>query len=108
MIECPSCKHQEFVGTLYCTECGTRLVSISPVPTVSISRDRMDREANATKPAPPEGPELESGAILGLRLNQAVIGELSTGKALNLAAEEIYKVFNDNGRKTGMLAKLPE
>jgi len=53
-----------------------------------------------------EGAQVE--AILGLRLNQALIGELSTGKALNLAAEEIYKVFKDNGRKTDMLPKLPE
>lgn len=53
-----------------------------------------------------EGPQVET--ILGLRLNQALIGELSSAKALNLAAEEIYKVFQDNGRKTGMLPKLPE
>ena len=53
-----------------------------------------------------EGPQVE--AVLGLRLNQAVIGELSTAKALNMAAEEIYKIFKDSGRKTGMLDKLPE
>jgi multiple sugar transport system substrate-binding protein len=53
-----------------------------------------------------EGAQVE--AVLGLRLNQAVIGELSTGKALNLAADEIYKIFQDAGRKTGQLPKLPE
>lgn len=46
--------------------------------------------------------------IGGLRLNQAVIGELSSAKALNLAAEEMYQVLKDNGRKTGLLPKLPE
>ena len=36
MIECPACKHQEFVGTMFCTECGTRLVLANGAPTVSI------------------------------------------------------------------------
>lgn len=53
-----------------------------------------------------EGPQVES--ILGLRLNQALIGELTSAQALNLAAEEIYQVFKENGRNTGMLPKLPE
>jgi len=53
-----------------------------------------------------EGAQVE--AVLGLRLNQALVGELSSGKALNLAAEDIQKVFQQNGRKTGLLPKLPE
>ncbi len=97
MIECPSCKHQEFVGTLYCSECGTRLVSVSPVPTVSISRDRIDREAMATKPATPEGPELESGAILGLRL-------ISTGETRSLLGRDNYTV----GRSVEGQAVIPD
>jgi multiple sugar transport system substrate-binding protein len=53
-----------------------------------------------------EGAQVE--AVLGLRLNQALVGELSSGKALNLAAEDIHKVFQQNSRKTGLLPKLPE
>ena len=53
-----------------------------------------------------EGAQVEQ--ILGLRLNQAVIGEMSSGKALNTAAREIEELFQKNGRKTGMLAPLPE
>jgi multiple sugar transport system substrate-binding protein len=45
---------------------------------------------------------------LGLRLNQALIGELSSGAALNRAADDIYAIFEKNGRKTGKLAPLPE
>jgi pSer/pThr/pTyr-binding forkhead associated (FHA) protein len=97
MIECPSCKHQEFVGTLYCSECGTRLVHVSPVPTVAISRDRIDREAMATKPAPPEGPELESGAILGLRL-------IASGEILSLLGRDNYTV----GRSVEGQAVIPD
>lgn len=67
MIDCPTCGHQEFVGTLFCNECGTRLVHGSPVPTVSIARDEILDEAAGTKPAAPR-PDLESGAILALRV----------------------------------------
>lgn len=45
---------------------------------------------------------------LGLRLNQALIGEMSPAKALNTAADEIEAIFAKTGRKTGKLAKLPE
>jgi multiple sugar transport system substrate-binding protein len=53
-----------------------------------------------------EGAQVEQ--ILGLRLNQALIGELSSGKALNSAAAEIEALFRKNGRRTGVLAPLPE
>jgi multiple sugar transport system substrate-binding protein len=53
-----------------------------------------------------EGPQVEQ--VLGLRLNQAVIGELSSGKALNMAAKEIKDIFEKDGRKTGVAGNLPE
>jgi multiple sugar transport system substrate-binding protein len=53
-----------------------------------------------------EGPQVEQ--ILGLRLNQAMIGELGSAKALNLAAQEIRDVFAKNGRKTAIGPPLPE
>jgi len=53
-----------------------------------------------------EGAQVEQ--ILGLRLNQAAIGEMSSGKALNTAAKEIEELFRKNGRKTGALPPLPE
>jgi hypothetical protein len=97
MIECPNCKHQEFVGTLYCTECGSRLVHVSPMPTVNISRDRMEDEANATKPSPPEGPELASGALMGLRV-------LSTGEIMSLVGRENFTL----GRAVEGQAVIPD
>ena len=53
-----------------------------------------------------EGAQVEQ--ILGLRLNQALIGEMSSGKALNLAAKEIEDTFRKSGRRTGTLPPLPE
>jgi multiple sugar transport system substrate-binding protein len=46
--------------------------------------------------------------VLGLRLNQALIGEMSSGRALNTAAREIEEIFQRNGRRTGHLDPLPE
>ena len=46
---------------------------------------------------------------MGLRLNQALLGEMSSGKALNLAARELEEIFRKSGRKTGLgLPPLPE
>jgi multiple sugar transport system substrate-binding protein len=53
-----------------------------------------------------EGPAVEQ--IIGLRLNQALIGEMSSAHALNAAASEIKDVFARSGRKTGLLPPLPE
>ncbi|MEO8975504.1 MAG: extracellular solute-binding protein, partial [Casimicrobiaceae bacterium] len=53
-----------------------------------------------------EGAQVEQ--ILGLRLNQALIGEMSSGKALNAAAKEIEELFRKSGRRTGSLPPLPE
>ncbi len=46
--------------------------------------------------------------IMGLRLNQALIGEMTAAAALNKMAEEIHAMFEKNGRKTGMLQPLAE
>jgi multiple sugar transport system substrate-binding protein len=53
-----------------------------------------------------EAPQVEQ--VLGLRLNQAVIGELSPAAALNKATQEIHDIFVRTGRKTGLLPPLPE
>jgi multiple sugar transport system substrate-binding protein len=54
----------------------------------------------------PEGPELT--AILELRVNQAITGELGAAKALNMAAHEMHEVVSRVGYKTGQLPDLPE
>ena len=53
-----------------------------------------------------EGAQVEQ--VLGLRLNQALIGEVSSAKALNTAVREIEEIFRKSGRKTGTLSPLPE
>jgi multiple sugar transport system substrate-binding protein len=53
-----------------------------------------------------EGPAVNQ--VLGLRLNQALIGELSSAAALNQAAKDIEVLFSKSGRKTGSLPPLTE
>ena len=53
-----------------------------------------------------EGAQVE--AVLGLKLNQALIGELSSAKALNQAAQEIKAIFEKNARRTGVGPALAE
>ncbi len=90
-----------------------------PVRTDVFASDLKDREEFRWMPAYLE--EIEYGKqllgytegpavnqILGLRLNQALIGELSAGAALNRAAEDLEELFQRNGRKTGRLEPLPE
>jgi len=52
----------------------------------------------------PEGTQIQT--VLDLRLNQALIGEMSSTEALNTAAEEISKIMGDAGYKTGKLPNL--
>jgi pSer/pThr/pTyr-binding forkhead associated (FHA) protein len=96
MIECPRCKHQHFVGTLHCSECGARLVHTSPI-TTSFPREQIAEEALATKPTVPEGPELRSGALLGLRV-------VSTGEILSLLGRINYTL----GRSIKGQAVIPD
>jgi pSer/pThr/pTyr-binding forkhead associated (FHA) protein len=97
MIECPVCKHKQFVGTLFCSECGTRLVHGEPIPTMTVSRDVIDEDSKATKPTVPEGPELSTGALIGLRV-------VPSGDVVSLIGRESFSL----GRATEGQAILPD
>ncbi|MEE9216105.1 MAG: FHA domain-containing protein [Anaerolineales bacterium] len=94
MIECPTCKHSEFVGTLYCSECGTRLVHTAPIGPGSefLELDRAD-----TSEVSPIGPGLAAGAIFGLRV-------MKTGDMVSLVGRENYTL----GRSAGSQAIVPD
>lgn len=96
MIECPTCNHREYVGTLFCGECGTRLVHVNPMPTRTISKERMREEARTTRPTPP-GPELSTGAMIGLRV-------ISTGEIISFIGRDNYTL----GRSIESQAILPD
>lgn len=97
MIECPTCKHREFVGTLFCSECGTRLVTATQVPTMGISRDKLSQEAKATRPAMSRAPDLTTGALLGLKV-------IASGELLSLVGRDNYTL----GRSIAGQAVIPD
>lgn len=76
MIECPSCKHQEMTGALFCSECGAQLTGVKPIGTQTIDDRPTDKLAeymaghdqNVIPPAPSDVAIslflLESGTVL--------------------------------------------
>lgn len=96
MIRCPGCGHREFVGTIFCTECGTRLVHLSSAPTIDVDRKSLNH-AVITKPTTPDGPLLDAGAVIGLR-------EIETGDILSL----IGRISFTLGRAKNTQAILPD
>ena len=90
MIECPTCKNREFVGTLNCSECGSRLVHTAPINTI-------DPEATIVADGPPTGPGLAVGALLGLRV-------LTTGDMVSLMGRDNFTL----GRSAGGQAIVPD
>ena len=96
MIECPACSNQEFVGTLYCSECGTRLVHTSPLKGVVATREAVAQGVFGDVPHP-DTVELQSGVLLGLRV-------LGTDEILPLIGRENYTL----GRSGEGQAVIPD
>jgi pSer/pThr/pTyr-binding forkhead associated (FHA) protein len=53
MILCPNCQHKELPGALFCSECGTQLVSLDLLNTKSIQKTPSD-----SLPTPTQIPEI--------------------------------------------------
>jgi hypothetical protein len=92
MIECPTCRHQEFVGTLYCSECGTRLVHTAP-----IALDDLSEDARAGDNGLPSTRGLAAGAVFGLRV-------IDTGDIVSLVGRDNFTL----GRSGGGQAIVPD
>jgi pSer/pThr/pTyr-binding forkhead associated (FHA) protein len=55
---------------------------------VSIGKDEIDNQAQATRPRVPEGPELASGALFGLRV-------LSSNRIISLVGRDNFTLGRD-------------
>jgi pSer/pThr/pTyr-binding forkhead associated (FHA) protein len=66
------------------------------MPTKSISKDKIREEAKTTRPTPP-GPELSSGALIGLRV-------ITTGEIISLIGRDNFTL----GRSIEGQAILPD
>jgi pSer/pThr/pTyr-binding forkhead associated (FHA) protein len=91
MIRCPSCGQHEFVGTLYCSECGVRLTQQVPA--------HAGAAVGNGAPAETEAPEaqLASGARAGLKVP-------TTGEVISLIGRKQFTL----GRSVPGQAVIPD
>jgi pSer/pThr/pTyr-binding forkhead associated (FHA) protein len=98
MITCPTCQNQEFVGVLFCSECGARLIGVDgsltrPIkngPTNPLS-DKPNRPKSSPLPPP----------LVGTTISLHV---LDTGQILPLSGREEYTL----GRSAEGQSILPD
>jgi pSer/pThr/pTyr-binding forkhead associated (FHA) protein len=93
MIKCPSCSQHEFVGTLFCSECGTRLTQHLPTDSNGSKEGRERADAHASVTA--QG--LAAGAMVGLKV-------INTGEVLSLIGRSQFTL----GRAVPGQAVVPD
>ncbi len=70
MILCPNCQHKELPGALFCSECGTQLVSLDILNTRSIQRTTTDTLVSTTEiPEIPSRKAVVHGTIPSISLH---------------------------------------
>ncbi len=92
MILCPTCRHQNLPGALFCSECGAQLATTQALTTRSLSRpptDALDVPLNmdyqqATKPSGTETVE-NVDIVVALHLMEA-------GRMINLTGKLDYTI----------------
>ena len=91
MITCPSCQHSEVEGALFCSECGSQLVSIQNLATQNLPMDSMPSfdDIAPVKTAEFSADDkislqvLEGGQFIPLsNRNEFTIGRLSEGQSV--------------------------
>lgn len=92
MILCPNCLHEEMVGAIFCTECGSQLVFSDGVPTSTI------HPPADTGPMPPQKGRSSAPP--------PTIEQAGTGIALNLL--EAGKVIALGERKEATLGRVSQ
>lgn len=97
MIVCPTCQNEELVGTLFCSECGARLIDIEDTPTETAIYDPANSTQENGQTARPSTPDQETKAVVSIRM-------LDAGQVLPLIGGEEYTI----GRISGNQPILPD
>lgn len=81
MILCPNCQHKELPGALFCSECGTQLVSLDILNTRSIQKTPSDMlEEHA------EIPKISTKNLKGKGLEPSIsLHIIDSGQVIHLA-----------------------
>ncbi|MEK6255826.1 MAG: FHA domain-containing protein [Chloroflexota bacterium] len=82
---CPNCHHQELLGALFCSECGTKLVEQSGLSTEMIGGTDSKLVNKKTAPPTPTAPLPAIDAIASLHI-------LLTGQILPLVGRDEYTI----------------
>jgi len=88
MILCPNCHHEELPGALFCSECGTRLISIDHLTTQSLQKSPSDM-LDSKKVSPPKEP-LMAGKNSPDAESQISINIIDINKSINLAGRNEF------------------
>lgn len=81
MILCPNCQHKELPGALFCSECGTQLVSLDILNTRSIQKtpsESLTPQIKIPEAAPRSAGSLQTEPTLSLHI-------IDSGQILHLA-----------------------
>ena len=88
MITCPSCQHEEFVGALFCSQCGTKLSYQKPTPpktAVYPGEMQTGSQSPLPEPAPQAPSKTHSDSILSLKvMDTGVVIPLEGGTEFTL------------------------
>lgn len=83
-IICPNCQHQELEGALFCSECGTKLITEDGLPTASIRATDTSVPYAQHKISPP--PPIPTGTA------QFSLHIIRTGQIIPLVDRDEYTV----------------
>lgn len=105
MIVCPNCKHEEFDGALFCSECGLQMPNVQTLSTQAI-QNVTEEQLQDQKPSepPPSGPldapvslyVMDAGQIVPLTGREEFsLGRVSDGQTIlpdvDLSAYQAYE-----------------
>ncbi|MEK6221736.1 MAG: FHA domain-containing protein [Chloroflexota bacterium] len=96
-IICPNCHHNEFEGALFCSECGSKLVTEDGLNTVTISQ----KESEITKK--PEKKNVTS-EVFDTTEAKVSLHIMQTGQILPLVGREVFTI----GRVSDGQSILPD
>lgn len=87
MITCPHCHSHEIEGTLFCSQCGTKLyplgiTSCTETSDVALETDASRASCTLTQPLEVTLQCLSSGRIIALREGDSLVGRCDESKAI--------------------------
>jgi pSer/pThr/pTyr-binding forkhead associated (FHA) protein len=97
LIVCPTCQNEELVGTLFCSECGARLIDIEDTPTETAIYDPANSNQENGPSTRLSASEQETKAVVSIKM-------IDAGQVLPLIGGEEYTI----GRISGNQPILPD